>query len=79
MLWYMDVLQYNQCTQRNQCISFLPSIQKRSFFAFCRTMMTYFTVVSRMLYELGHAVNVRYCNWLHGQWSCYDWSASCTQ
>ena len=45
-------------------------------------MMTYLTVDSHVIYELGNAVKIEgeltVLYKLPGQWSCYDWSASCT-
>ena len=92
MLWSMDDLQYNQCTQCNQCIPFLTCLYAFIstmfllcifIFSFRCTMMTYPTVLvmwfMNLVTQLRLKKNLRYCYKLPGQWSCYDWSASCTQ
>ena len=91
MLWYMVDLKYNQCTLCNQCIPFLTCLY--AFISTMFLLCVFFFIslyyddlsysVSHVIYEIGNAVKIEgkltVLYKLRGQWSCYDWSASCTR
>ena len=67
MLWYMDDLQYNQCTPCNQCIPFLTCLYAFISIMFLHCILIFFILlyyddlsysISHVVYELGNAVKI---------------------